>query len=346
MGSKINDDNKGFAMNEKSADNEILLDYQAGVDFSMPLAKASAIVVLLNFEENLSQLYESLKNVLTRNFREFEIIFVDDASADNTYQRLSEIIAADSRVKIIKMRSTFGEASAFDAGLKLATGDIIIYFTGRVNIKVHDLPNLFKKLNEGYDLVTGWRSPRKDARLNQAISKLFNSITTMFSGHKLHDISSGVIVLKTEVLKNIQLYGNWDHFLPVIAERQGYKVTEAKIAQLPGKFRKSLYLREYLQRFLDIITVIFLTNYSKKPIHFLGFVGILLTIVGAGIELYLFIYRILGLGPIAGRPLLLLGALFLVIGIQMISIGLLGEMIIFTHAGDIREYNIEKIVEK
>jgi hypothetical protein len=131
----------------------------------------------------------------------------------------------------------------------------------------------------------------------------------------------------------------------VLADRQGYKIAEAKIEQLPGAFRKSKYFNEYVQRLLDIITVIFLTNYSKKPIHFLGFVGALFTLVGAVIEIYLFIYRIFQLGPIAGRPLLLLGALLLVIGIQLISIGLLGEMIIFTHARDIKEYNIEEIIE-
>jgi hypothetical protein len=130
-----------------------------------------------------------------------------------------------------------------------------------------------------------------------------------------------------------------------LAKKQGYKITEEKIAQLPGKFRKSKSISEYLQRSLDILTVIFLTKYSKKPIHLLGFIGGVLTLFGGVINLYLFFYRILGYGSIAGRPLLLLGALSLVIGIQMIAMGLIGEMIIFTHAEDIKEYNIETIIE-
>ena len=149
---------------------------------------------------------------------------------------------------------------------------------------------------------------------------------------------------RRDVLENVPLYGDLNNFIPLLALRQGYKVAEEKIEQMPGKFRQSRYVNDYLQRFLDIITVIFLKNYSKKPLHFLGFVGAIFTIIGGGINLYLFVYRILGFGAIAGRPLLLLGALLLVIGIQMISIGLVGEMVIFTHAKDIKEYNIEKIL--
>ena len=146
-------------------------------------------------------------------------------------------------------------------------------------------------------------------------------------------------------MENIQIYGGLSQFIPVLAKKQGYKIAEEKIEQLSGKFRKSRFVSEYLQRSLDILTVLFLTKYSKKPIHFLGFLGGVFTALGGIIELYLFFYRILGYGPIAGRPLLLAGALLLVIGIQMVAMGLIGEMIIFTHAGDIKEYNIEEILE-
>jgi len=146
-------------------------------------------------------------------------------------------------------------------------------------------------------------------------------------------------------LENIQVYGGLSQFVPVLAKKQGYKIAEEKIEQLSGKFRKSRFVSEYLQRSLDILTVLFLTKYSKKPIHFLGFLGGVFTAAGGIIELYLFFYRIFGYGPIAGRPLLLLGALLLVIGFQMVAMGLIGEMISFTHAGDIKEYNIEEILE-
>jgi hypothetical protein len=161
---------------------------------------------------------------------------------------------------------------------------------------------------------------------------------------KIHDMNSGFFAARREVLEHISFYGDLHTFIPVLAAQQGYRVDEEKVEQLPGVFRKSKYLGEYFQRLLDILTVFFLSRYSKKPIHFLGLVGSIFVGIGFAIEMYLFIYRILGIGGIAGRPLLILGALMLVIGIQMISIGLLGEMIIFTHAGEIEEYNIEKTI--
>lgn len=306
-------------------------------------AKLTVIVSLYNYENYMEELYNALKGSLKQMNRQSEIVFVDDGSTDGTYETAYDLTRNDSSVKLIKMRSRFGEASTFTAGLKNSSGEIVIYFAARVRINLGHLEKLISKLEQGNDLVVGWRYPRKDSRLNQLISKMFNSITGKLSKIKLHDINSGILITKREVLKNINIYGDLHNFIPVLAKRQGYKVAEEKIEQLPGKFRKSKYLKEYLQRLLDILTVIFLTNYSKKPIHFLGFVGAVFTLIGAGIEAYLFFYRIFALGPIAGRPLLLLGALLLVIGIQLISIGLLGEMIIFTHAREIKEYNIEEI---
>jgi len=270
---------------------------------------------------------------------------IDDSSLDGTYQRLLKIAQRYRNVKLIKMRSRFGEASAFEAGFKLSLGQKIIFYTTRVRPDARDLPWLLQKLEQGYDLVIGKRFPRRDSILNRFISHAFNFITKMISGLNLKDINSGIMVMNRGVLENIQIYGGLNQFIPILAKKQGYKITEEKIAQLPGEFRKSKSISEYLQRSLDILTVIFLTKYSKKPIHFLGFVGGVLALLGGIIDIYLFFYRILGYGSIAGRPLLLLGALSLVIGIQMIAMGLIGEMIIFTHAGDIKEYNIEAIIE-
>ena len=307
--------------------------------------KISAIVTFRNMEEYVKNYYYLLKSTLNNLNERYEIIFVDDASEDKTYEKLLQIVENNKNVHLIKMRSSFGEASAFEAGFNMSKGELIIFYTTRVRPNVKQLPLFLKKLDEGYDLVVGWRFPRKDALINRIISKLFNYIATRLSNLKLHDINSGIFVTRRDVLENIQIYGGLSQFIPVLAQRQGYKIIEEKIEQLSGKFRKSRFVSEYLQRSLDIITVLFLSKYSKKPIHFLGFLGSIFTIVGGIIELYLFFYRILGYGPIAGRPLLLLGALLLVIGIQMVAMGLIGEMIIFTHAGDIKEYNIEKISE-
>jgi glycosyltransferase involved in cell wall biosynthesis len=305
----------------------------------------SVIASVFNFEEGIRDLYQSLSETMTHSGKNYELVFVDDASEDNTYNILLEIEKDDPRVKIIKMRTIFGEAASFDAGIKNSGGDTIVFVTGRVRIAAAGLLDLLETLEDGHDMVVGWRYPRADSTLNQIVSKSFNWLVRKISNIQIHDMNSGVLVAKREVLENIEIYGALNHFLPVLAVRKGYKVTECKIKQLKGWFRKSRYFKEYLQRLLDILTVIFLTRYSKKPLHFLGFVGTVFTLVGLGINFYLFFYRLLEIGPIGGRPLLLFGSLLLVVGIQMISIGLIGEMIIFTHARDIKEYNIEKIVE-
>ncbi len=304
----------------------------------------SIILVLFNAEEQVAQMLKSLIENLESFDPNCEVVCVDDGSTDQTSAVVREFIKENPQVKLIQMRTAFGEASALDAGIKNSRGEKIVYLTGRVNINPAHIIRLLKKLDEGNDLVVGWRHPRRDSWLNRVVSRIFNGMINGIAGLKLHDINSSVFVARREVLENVPIYGDLNNFIPVLAVKQGYKVAEEKIEQLPGWFRTSKYFNEYIRRFLDIITVFFLTRYSKKPIHFLGFLGAILTLLGVGIDLYLFVYRVLQLGPIAGRPLLLLGSLLLIIGIQMVSIGLIGEMIIFTHAKEVKEYNIEEII--
>lgn len=304
----------------------------------------SVIVPTFNNGSDVLPMYRALRQGLENYGESFELIFIDDASTDNTYAQLLEIAQKDRQVKLIRMRTSFGETSALDAGLRHALGQRLVFATARVHVNMQSLPRLLTKLDDGFDLVVGWRTPRQDGGVNRIVSRLFNWLMQKQANLQLHDINSSVIAMHRSVLENITFYGNLNVFIPVLAARQGYKVTEEQIEQLPGTFRKSVHVSEYIQRLLDIITVVFLTKYSKKPLHFLGFFGIVFTIAGLLMNLYLFVYRILGFGAIAGRPLLLLGALLLVIGLQMISIGLIGEMIIYTHAREIKEYNIETVV--
>lgn len=304
----------------------------------------SVIVALHNSASFIDELISGLLSSLKKYNASYEILCIDDGSSDDTSSKIKKMILDNPHLKLIKMRSEFGEASVMDAGLKESRGEKILYLTSRVRINTKQVGSLLKKIDEGNDLVVGWRHPRQDSKLNQIISKIFNGIINKLAKLNLNDINSGILAARREVLEAIPLYGDLNNFIPVLAVKQGYSISEEQIEQLPGKFRTSRYVSEYIRRFLDIVTVIFLTRYSKKPIHFLGFVGAIFAITGAIIDLYLFVYRILQLGPIAGRPMLLLGSLLLIIGIQMISIGLIGEMIIFTHAKEIKEYNIEEIV--
>ncbi len=307
--------------------------------------QTSVIIVVQNFANEIEMTTRVLLDSLEDCDEDFEMIFIDDGSTDNTWSELRQLAEGDWRLRLVRLKTSFGESAAFDAGLKQAHGNTIVFLTTRVRINPSQIPRLLAKLDDGYDLVMGWRFPRRDSALNRFISKIFNGIIGWVSKTSLQDVNSGVFASRRSVLRDIPIYGNLNIFLPIMAQRKGYKIVEEKIEQLAGTFRKSRYFSEYIQRLLDIVTVVFLTNYSKKPLHFLGFFGIIFTIAGAGMNLYLFLYRFLQFGPIAGRPLLLLGALLLVIGIQMISIGLIGEMIIFTHAKEIKEYTIEEILD-
>ena len=304
----------------------------------------SVIIPVYNMADFIPTMYERLVDGLKEYGKTGEIILVDDASEDSTWEVLQEIAKKDKSVKLIRMRNTFGEASCFDAGLKNSEGEVVVYAAARVRADLFGIAGLLKKLDEGNDLVVGWRWPRKDSELNQKVSRWFNALVHRLGNLKLNDINSSIFAARRSMLDNVTFYGDLNIFLPLLAHGKGYKVVEEKIEQMPGEFRQSKYFGDYINRLLDFITVIFLTRYSKRPLHFLGFIGMILTLSGGLMSAYLFVYRLFGFGAIAGRPLLLLGTLLLVIGLQMISIGLIGEMIIYTHAREIREYNIETVV--
>jgi len=305
----------------------------------------SVIAAVHNQAGELLSLHDELYDMLQLYGKPFEIVYVDDGSSDGSWRELLAIAYDNSEAKAVKLRTNFGEASVLDAGMQVAVGESIVYFTCRVKINATSLVDLLKKLDTGSDIVIGLRHPRRDSLLNQAVSKVFNFLTNRLTKIRLHDINSGVLATKRSVLENVPFYGTLSAFLPVLAHRQGYKVAEVKIEQLPGHFNQSLYPKNYIRRFLDLISVIFLSKYSKKPLHFLGFMGAVFALIGAAINIYLFFYRIMGIGGIAGKPMLLLGTMLFIIGVQFISIGLLGEIIIFTHAKNIKDYNIEEIIE-
>lgn len=314
------------------------------VTASAPTPAYSIIILTRNNRGDIARLHRELLAALAAWKKPYELIYVDDGSTDGTWRELAAIAQTSPRVKVARLRSSFGEASALDAGVQIARGEVLLYFTCRVRVKVEDALNLLHQIEAGEDVVIGVRYPRRDSGLNRVVSRLFNGLTNKMTGLHLHDVNSGVLALRRQVLDHVPYYGTLNAFLPVLAQRQGYRIAEGRVEQLPGHFDQSLYPKNYVRRTLDLVSVIFLSKYSKKPLHFLGFIGVLLTLIGAAINLYLFAYRILGFGGIAGKPMLLLGAILFIIGIQMISIGLLAEMIIFTHAKEIKDYNIEEII--
>jgi len=304
--------------------------------------RVSVIVSVVDIADSVGELVGAITSAFSSSKTPFEMVFVDDGSADGTYRNLSALARRDKRLRLVRLRTTFGEAAALQAGFRASRGETVVYLSGRVRVNASGLPRLVGRIGKDADFVSGRRTPRRDSRLNQWISRGFNRLVSRTCGVRLHDVNSGVFAARRGVLESIPIYGNMVNFIPALTAQQGYRTVEEPVEQLPGTFRQSKYPWEYVQRLLDILTVFFLTRYSRKPIHFMGFVGAGFAGIGLLIELYLFTYRILGFGAIAGRPLLILGALLLVIGIQMISIGLIGEMIIFTHADEIEPYNIEE----
>ncbi len=330
----------------KSQINTLHSDIRSSSNADNGFVPSVSIIVSVNDElDYVHDFHETLQEWFQQHDVATEVIYVHDGGSSSVHEALSRMAREDERVKVIRFRTSFGEAAVLDAGLGLARAETILYLTCRVRIKPNDVTRLLEKLESNYDMVVGVRTRRRDSRLNQWVSRLFNWISNRLTQLNLHDINSGVFVVRRAVLENVPFYGNLNIFLPVMAQRQGFRIGEESVAQVEGKFRQSFYPGDYVRRALDLISVVFLRNYTKKPLHFLGFFGMIFMATGAIIDLYLFFYRILGVGGIAGKPMLLLGTILFIIGIQMISIGLLGEIIIFTHARDIRDYNIEEIVE-
>ncbi|MFQ5676052.1 MAG: glycosyltransferase, partial [bacterium] len=289
----------------------------------MTECKVTIIVAVNRLEDSIKEMYQSLRQAIEPLKDVTEILFVDDGSDDQSWKVLRGIAEQDARTKAIRLRAACGDAAAFDAGLKHSSGENIVFMNSSKRHNPAGITRLLQQLDEdNVDLVMGWRRHRADSKLNQVISKAFNWLVRKFYSLKIHDVNSGIFAARRVIFDEVPIYGDMNIFLPVLAERRGYKVKETQIEQMPGSFRQSMFISEYIQRLLDVITVVFLINYSKRPLHFLGFLGFVFTAAGAIMNIYLFVYRVLGIGPIAGRPLLLLGALLLVIGIQMISIGL------------------------
>lgn len=307
--------------------------------------KLSVIVAVQDISEKLEWLNSQLCRVLSSCESTYEIIYVDDGSTDTSWRVLQSLSKQNSFTRIIKLRTAFGESSVLEAALEIARGQNILFYTAGIGVNPSDLIKVIKKLDSDIDVVIGARSPRKDSYINRLVSRLFNFFTNRLTKLHLKDINSGVLATRRDVLEHVPFYGSLNTFIPVMAHNQGYKITEINVEQLSGNYKRSLHPRDYVRRLLDLISVIFLSRYTKKPLHFLGFLGVLFAGIGAIIDVYLFFYRLFGFGGIAGRPVLLLGMVLLVIGLQMIAIGLLGEMIIFTHARDIQEYNIEEIID-
>lgn len=289
----------------------------------------SVVVPFYNEQESLPELAMQLENELRSNFNDsYEVILVDDGSTDNSFEVVRQLKSMYPKFKCIRFRRNFGKSAALAAGFSESKGEVVVTMDADLQDDPAEIKNLIAKINEGYDLVSGWKKKRYDP-LNKTIpSKFFNFVTRLMTGVKIHDFNCGLKAYRNEVVKTLQIYGEMHRYIPALAHWEGFKVTELPVVHHPRKFGKTKFgFSRYIKGFLDLLTVLFTTRYLKRPLHFFGTIGVLFALVGFIINLVLTIEWAFGKTALSNRPLALLGIALIIVGVQFISLGLLGEII-------------------
>jgi glycosyltransferase involved in cell wall biosynthesis len=291
------------------------------------LAFVSVVVPVYNERESVRPLTEELLRVLRGLGRQVEILFVDDGSADGTSEILTDLATAEPEVGVVRLRRNFGKAAALMAGFREARGDAVVTIDGDLQDDPAEIPRLLAELEAGADLVSGWKRDRRDPWTKRAASKVFNGVTAKMSGIGLHDLNCGFKAYRAEVVRSLALTGDQYRYIPVLAADEGFRVTEIAVNHRPRRYGSSKYgLERYLRGFLDLMTILFVGRFRQRPMHLFGGLGVVFLAVGIVICAYLTVLRILG-ESIGTRPLLLLGVLLIVVGVQLFTIGLVSEML-------------------
>jgi len=294
----------------------------------MPKPMISVVIPVYDEAESLKALSSGIQTVLDSLQNNYELIFVDDGSRDGSMGKLEALHEKDGRIKVIQLRDNFGKSVALSVGFEHAQGEIIFTMDADLQDDPKEIPRFLKKLEKGYDLISGWKFKRMDPFGKTFPSRIFNRVVSLMTGIKLHDFNCGFKCYRREVVKNIRIYGELHRFVPVLARWKGFRVTEIKVDHHPRRFGVSKFGLERLPRgLLDLLTVLFLTRYLKRPLHLFGGVGLLCLLPGTGLSIY-FLFQWLAGEPMHVRPLMVFGWVAIILGIQFISMGLLGEMLI------------------
>ena len=287
----------------------------------------SVVVPLLNEDESLNELVRKIEKALTAF--SFEILLVDDGSKDSSWKVIESLSGEYAVVKGIKLRRNYGKSAALQAGFDSASGKFVVTMDADLQDDPFEIPEMIEKLKNGADLVSGWKKKRHDPMSKTVPSRFFNTVTRWTTGIKLHDFNCGLKAYRREVTEHIHLYGELHRYVPLLAKWQGYdKIEEQEVKHYPRKYGKTKFgLSRFMNGFLDLVTLLFVNRYMERPMHFFGTIGVLLTVAGMIINVYIAALKIFWDQPIGDRPLLFLGILLVVIGVQFFSIGFLGEMI-------------------
>ena len=291
----------------------------------------SIVIPLHNEERSIPLLYEELQAALEPLEREWEAVFVDDGSVDGSFAALTRLHARYDNVRVVRLRRNFGKATALATGFDQARGEIVVTIDADLQDDPAEIPRLLVKLDEGFDLVSGWKTRRRDPLRRRIPSRIFNWVTGRVSGLRLHDMNCGLKAYRADVVHGMRLYGELHRFIPVLAQYRGFRVAELPVNHRPREHGRSRYgVERYLRGFLDLLTVSFIGRYRHRPLHLFGGLGLILGLIGFAILVYLSVVKALG-HAIGERPLLTLGVLLVVVGLQFFSLGLISEMLTSQH---------------
>lgn len=305
---------------------------------------ASIVVPLLNEEESIPELYDRIQEVMRGLGKSFEVIFVDDGSTDRSFDVLSRLHAQHREIKVFQFRRNYGKSAALAVGFREARGEFVITMDADLQDDPAEIPALIEALGTSYDLISGWKQKRHDPISKTIPSRFFNFVTAKMTGIPLHDFNCGLKAYRQEVVKSVQVHGELHRYIPALAHWAGYRVGEKAVQHHARKYGRTKFgLSRFFRGFLDLLTVLFTTRYIRRPLHLFGVWGTFALLIGAAIDLYLSIEWLRGSTSLSNRPLFLVGFLFIITGIQFISIGLLGEMITRQEPDD-QIYSIRKIL--
>jgi glycosyltransferase involved in cell wall biosynthesis len=291
----------------------------------------SVVVPVHDEERSVALLYDELRSALEPLDTPWEAVFVDDGSTDGTFAALTRLHNSADNAVVVRLRRNFGKAAALRAGFDQARGETVVTIDGDLQDDPAEIPRLLAKLDEGFDLVSGWKTRRRDPLSRRILSRIFNRVTGAFSGVHLHDMNCGLKAYRVEVVRGLRLYGELHRFIPVLAHYRGFRIAELPVNHRPREHGRSRYgVERYLRGFLDLLTVSFIGRYRHRPLHLFGGLGLILGAFGTAILVYLTVLKALG-NAIGHRPLLMLGVLLVVIGLQFFSLGLISEMITSHH---------------
>jgi glycosyltransferase involved in cell wall biosynthesis len=313
------------------------------------MIELSVVIPIRDEAESLEDLHRELSATLDAWARTYEIIFIDDGSVDRSFEILSRLQAADPQVRVIRFRRNFGQTAAFAAGFEYARGRFIVTSDGDLQNDPRDIPAMVEELERGADVVCGWRQDRKDAFLSRRLpSMTANALISMVTGVRLHDYGCSLKAFNADIVKGMRLYGEMHRFLPAMASEHTSRITERIVNHRPRKFGRSKYgIGRTIRVVLDLLTVKFLVSYATRPLHVFGMLGGAMALLGLLISGWLAYWRLFGGMSLANRPLLLLGIVLILTGVQLVMFGLLAEMLARTYHESQNKptYSVEQILQ-